>query len=222
MSLQLSRDGAQLFAALLDAAQLTSILEAVSGLPQHKAGVRLKGIEALNPFLASDGCIGRLAASVLEKECVPVRAILFDKTENSNWSLAWHQDRTIAVEERIDVQGFGPWSIKDGMHHVEPPFDLLASLLTMRIHLDDVPDTNAPLLIAKGSHKLGRIVLEDIPKVVEGSDTYVCTAHAGDVWVYSTPVLHASKSADVPGRRRVLQVDYAAACLPDGLRWAGI
>jgi hypothetical protein len=45
----------------------------------------------------------------------------------------------------IDVDGFGPWSVKSGMDHVKPPFDLLASMVTVRVHLDAVPLTNVPL-----------------------------------------------------------------------------
>jgi len=53
--------------------------------------------------------------------------------------LGWHQGRTIVVKQRIEVNGFGPWSIKSGMMHVEPPFDLLARMLTLRVLLDPVP-----------------------------------------------------------------------------------
>jgi hypothetical protein len=35
-------------------------------------------------------------------------------------------------------------------------------------------------------------------------------------------VLHASARAENLGRRRVLQVDFAASELPSGLAWAGI
>ena len=45
---------------------------------------------------------------------------------------------------------------------------------------------------------------------------------AGDVWVYSTPILRASDRASPPTRRRVLQVDYADFELPAGLRWLGV
>jgi hypothetical protein len=64
----------------------------------------------------------------------------------------WHQDRTIVVRERIKVDGFGPWSIKDGLLHVAPPYDMLARMVTLRVHLDAVPESNAPLLIVPGSH----------------------------------------------------------------------
>jgi signal transduction histidine kinase len=46
-----------------------------------------------------------------------------------------------------------------------------------------------------------------------------CLADAGDVWVYRTPILHASDRAANGRRRRVLQVDYSGDDLPDGLSW---
>jgi hypothetical protein len=42
----------------------------------------------------------------------PVRSIYFDKTPETNWMVAWHQDLTLSVRDRIDVAGFGPWSVE--------------------------------------------------------------------------------------------------------------
>ena len=72
---------------------------------------------------------------MLGEGCRPVRAILFDKTAAADWALGWRQDRTIAVKERVRVDGFGTWSIKSGMLHVEPPFELLSGMVTLRIHM---------------------------------------------------------------------------------------
>jgi hypothetical protein len=49
----------------------------------------------------------------------------------------------------------------------------------------------------------------------------VCCAEAGDIWLYTTPILHASEPASVPGHRRVLQLDFACDELPGGLQWLG-
>lgn len=108
------------------------------------------------------------------------------------------------------------------MPHVAPPIDLLERMLTIRIHLDDVSTDNAPLLIAPGSHRLGRIAEDEIASVVQRCGVRECLAAAGDVWLYATPILHASDASRKPGRRRVLQVDYAAEELPGGLEWLGI
>ncbi|AHE53813.1 hypothetical protein [Sphingomonas sanxanigenens] len=95
-------------------------------------------------------------------------------------------------------------------------------MATLRVHLDDVPDTNAPLLIAPGSHRFGIVAEPDIDRVVQACGQFACLAEPGDVWAYATPILHASSAAAVPRRRRVLQVDYAAFDLPGGLEWLGI
>ena len=118
------------------------------------------------------------------------------------------------------MPGFGPWTLKHGMIHVEPPFELLAAMVTLRVHLDPVPASNAPLRIAPGSHRLGRIPAGEIDEAVRRCGEAQCLADAGDVWLYATPILHASEVASQPLRRRVLQIDYAADELPGGLRWA--
>ena len=217
----LQRDGAARHEGAA-AGMLAFLRSALAHLPPDRAGVRIAGLEALRPSLMPDGAIGAVAAAALGPGCRAVRAILFDKTAALNWSLPWHQDRTISVAERLEVDGFGPWTVKRGLHHVAPPFDLLARMVTLRVHLDDVPATNAPLLVAPGSHRRGRVPVDGIETVVRDHGVRACLATAGDVWMYATPILHASGSAARPARRRVLQVDYAAEVLPGGLRWSGV
>jgi ectoine hydroxylase-related dioxygenase (phytanoyl-CoA dioxygenase family) len=202
--------------------RLLGMLGWTTHLPSDQAGLRLRGVEGLAPLLAPGGDIGRCAASALGDGCRPVRAILFDKTAATNWTLGWHQDRTIAVTERVSVGGFETWSIKSGMLHVEPPFELLSGMVTLRVHIDPVPASNAPLLIAPGSHKLGRIPEQDVREVVQRCGTVACLAEPGDIWLYATPILHASEAASAPMHRRVLQVDFSVGQLPGGLQWLGI
>lgn len=216
------REGAQLFRAALLGAQLSELERTLADQARDHAGVRLSGIPELRPCLSPTGPVGYVAASILGPECLPVRAILFDKNADQNWSLGWHQDRTIAVRQRIDIDGFAPWSVKSGMVHVEPFFDLLAGMVIVRVHLDAVPETNTPLLVAPGSHKRGRIPTSEIPEVVRQCGIITCLAAAGDIWLYATPILHASDAPSQPLPRRVLQIDYAVAQLPGGLEWLGV
>ena len=220
--LTFQHDGAQLFRRALTSDRVHELGAALSHLPPDHAGLRLRGIDALAPFLVASGDVGSCAASVLGEACRPVRAILFDKTAATNWALGWHQDRTIAVKERIPVDDFDIWSIKSGMQHVEPPFALLSGMVTLRVHIDPVPASNAPLLIAPGSHKLGRIPEDEVRDVVRRCDTVACLADAGDLWLYATPILHASDAATSPMHRRVLQLDFAVSELPGGLEWLGV
>lgn len=220
MTLSLERDGAELLAgAILDALDR---LETLVRNLDVRAGQRLNQLPGLSDLLAPQGAVGRHVAKRLGPEAKPVRALLFDKTADNNWGLAWHQDRTIAVRERIEVAGFGPWTIKSGMPHVAPPIEILARMITVRVHLDPVPVDNAPLLIAPGSHRLGIVAEAKIDKAVKRCGTVACLAQPADLWLYSTPILHASPSARKPLRRRVLQVDYAVLGLPGGLQWLGI
>lgn len=202
--------------------ELPSIAAALAQVPADRAGVRIAGNAALASLLAVKGAIGGIAARALGEGCRPVRAVLFDKSEATNWALGWHQDRTICVRERIETPGFGPWTVKAGLHHVEPPFALLADMVTLRVHLDPVDADNAPLLIAPGSHRTGRVPVEAVPSVVEDHGVAVCLAEPGDVWLYATAILHASDAAVRPIRRRVLQVDFSADPLPNGLEWLGV
>lgn len=218
--LQLARDGAErLPGAARDA---MAKLMVIAGRTDVAAGVRLQGDPELADVLGSGGVIGRIAIARQGPEARPVRAILFDKSPQTNWGLGWHQDRTIVVRARRDVPGFGPWTVKRGMLHVAPPIELLERMLTIRVHLDDVPADNAPLLIAPGSHRLGRIAENEIGATVQKCGVRECLAEIGDVWLYATPILHASDAARSPGRRRVLQVDYSAEPLPGGLEWLGV
>ena len=195
---------------------------ALKALPDDVAGSRITDHPALGTLLTTHAPIGALAAEMLGPAARPVRAILFDKNPSTNWSLGWHQDRTICVRERRSVEGFGPWTSKQRIPHVEPPFALLSRMMTLRVHLDDVPHGNGPLLVAPGSHLLGRISESEVDRIVARCGIIECLAEAGDVWIYATPILHASKRSIVDGRRRVLQVDYSADALPGGLEWLGL
>jgi hypothetical protein len=220
--LTLNDDGAQLFAQALDEGACGRLEIALAALPTSRPGVRIGKGRQLQPFLGAAGPIGEIAASVLGEQSRPVRAILFDKTAERNWALGWHQDRTIVVEERIDTEGYGPWTVKSGLIQVEPPFELLERMVTLRVHLDAVDERNAPLRIVPGSHRLGRLPEAEIGRVVTTFGERLCLAERGDVWLYATSIVHASLAADPPRRRRVLQIDFSADPTPGPLAWRGV
>ena len=218
--LDFDADGAALHPGA--ALPLLPALDAIADrAPRDRAGTRLHDDPALAALLNA-GPLHAIAADAIGSTARAVRAILFDKSPAVNWALGWHQDRTIVVQERHDVPGFGPWSVKAGLQHVEPPFDVIAAMVTLRVHLDDVPADNAPLLIAPGSHRLGRVSEAAIDDVATCGDSIACLARRGDVWAYATSIVHASASSGRAGRRRVVQIDYAASDLPAPLAWRGV
>lgn len=217
--LALDSDGARLFAAVLDEDQLGR-LEALDDAGQP--GIRLyAALMPIGDMLGRCGALGALAGSLLGAGTRPVRAILFDKRGDMNWVLGLHQDRTIAVRERRDVKGYGPWSVKAGQVHVQPPQHVIDRMITLRVHLDDVDADNAPLVILRGSHARGLLTEAEIAALAAHGTSYRCLARRGDVWAYRTAIVHGSDTVRLTGRRRrVLQVDWSAEALPAGLEWA--
>jgi hypothetical protein len=108
-------------------------------------------------LISGRGPLGMLADQSAGRAARPVRVLFFDKTTSVNWAVPWHQDRTVAVKQRVDMAGFGPWSIKDGVTHVEPPVAILEHMLTLRVFVDDCGEDNGPLEVVKGSHRFGRL-----------------------------------------------------------------
>ena len=213
--LSLERDGAKRFRGL--ASDRLSALEPLftEGL---RAGRRLKSTDELVEIVGERSPISRQVAERLGASARVVRAIAFDKRLGDNWSLGWHQDRTICVKARPEITGFRAWGRKQGLWHVQPPFSIIANMITARIHLDPVDARNAPLRIALGSHRMGPVEDRNATKRATELPEFQCCADAGDVWLYATPILHASARASGHGRR-VLQLDFAAVDLPSPLEW---
>lgn len=221
LPLSFDRDGVARHACVAIPA-LAALEAAMSGIVANRAGVRLHGVANLTELLTANWPLAAPAALRLGAAATPVRAVLFDKSPGVNWALGWHQDRTVAVRARADLAGWGPWSVKASIQHVEPPFAIIERMVTLRIHLDPVPSDNAPLIIAPGSHRLGRIAEPDIDSAVQRCGSVACLAERGDIWAYATSILHASAASTGHAHRRVLQVDYAAGPLPPPLQWLGI
>ena len=152
----------------------------------------------------------------------PVRGLLFDKTPQANWKVGWHQDRSIAVAGRgdADVPGFGPWSTKAGVTHVQPPVELLERMITIRLHLDDCGPDNGPLRVVPGSHRDGILSPADVLRVPRERGDVACLVPRGGALLMRPLLLHASSAATAPRHRRVVHIEYAGADLAVGLEWA--
>ena len=169
---------------------------------------------------ATSGAASELACAVLGAGAQPVRAILFDKRPEANWPVAWHQDVTVAVRERREVEGYGPWSVKAGVPHVQPPAAVLERMVTVRLHLDDCPPSNGALRVVAGSHRPGKRTPAGVREAVRAGRHVTCAARAGDAVLMRPLLLHSSAPSEAPRHRRVVHVEYASAPLAGGLGWA--
>lgn len=149
----------------------------------------------------------------------PVRAIYFDKSPGRNWLVAWHQDLTIAVTHEAEAPGFGPWSRKDGLIHVQPPVEILENMLTLRLHLDDADESNGALRLIAGSHAFGRLSPAASDQLRTTLPEVTCRAGRGDALLMRPLTLHASGRSVSDRRRRILHLEYAGLDLPCGLNW---
>ena len=134
---------------------------------------------------------------------------LFNKPAGSSWSLPWHQDRTIAMETRIDDPAYSKWSRKDGAWYCEPPISDLKRMCFAHILLDDVTADNGPMEIALGSHIHSRVGRADIKSVIGQSRLEACTGQAGDVVILKYLILHRSRRSLLKKPRRTLRVDFS-------------
>ena len=168
--------------------------------------------------LSRSSAIRQLVIPALGEDCFAARAILFNKTADSNWKVSWHQDVVIAVKERVDVGGYGPWSIKDGVSHVRPPVAVLEKMLAVRLHLDDCGEDNGPLRVLPGTHTRG--VLSDAEIVTMSKDEeFVCSVKRGDAILDAPLVLHASSPARISKGRRVIHIEFGSGALAPPLQW---
>jgi ectoine hydroxylase-related dioxygenase (phytanoyl-CoA dioxygenase family) len=168
--------------------------------------------------LAASKPVREIVELVLGPKCFAVRGIFFNKTIESNWKVVWHQDLTIAVRQRKQVKGFGPWSTKAGVLHVQPPAEVLSAMLAIRLHLDESGPDNAPLRVIGGSHKEGRLSADQIAGWEKGN-CEVCTVLRGGALLMRPLLLHASSICALPKPRRVIHFEFASCDLPDGLDW---
>jgi ectoine hydroxylase-related dioxygenase (phytanoyl-CoA dioxygenase family) len=223
------RDGFAIIPSVIPRERVAELIDAVHGIGTEtgvrgKAGAtyavrRLCEIVPAARRLSTSAEIRSLIEPFLGTSARVVRSLLFDKNPAANWKVPWHQDLTIAVRERREVEGFGPWSVKAGVVHVQPPVRVLAGMLTVRLHLDDCGPENGPLRVLPGSHKLGVLDAAAIADARSRITEATCTVGAGGVVLMRPLLLHASAPATVAGHRRVIHLEFAAADLPGGLEW---
>lgn len=190
-------------------------------LDPGKAGVRNieKKSDYIRRLCCSDAVIS-LASRYLSSRPKLVRAIYFNKTSTNNWLVSWHQDRTVAVSRKFTADDWGPWSVKDGVHHVQPSVEVLEKTITLRLHLDDANEENGCLMVMPCSHKQGLLAPSEIHAIVVSREPFMCCANAGDILVMKPHLLHASSKATEPTNRRVLHMEFSSFELPNGISWA--
>ena len=143
-----------------------------------------------------------------------VKAIYFDKPALSNWFVSFHQDLSIAVNKKAAVPGYNNWTQKNDQYNVQPPAEILESVYTIRIHLDDCTKENGALFVIPGSHKYG------ISRNVAIGTEFACEVKKGGIMIMQPLLWHASRKSTIDRNRRVLHLEFCNQPLPEPIDWA--
>lgn len=202
---------------------LDRLLEEINELAPRRgrAGVR-HGLK-LGPIaeFARQHALMDLTHSVLGRDAFPFRATLFDKSQSANWLVVWHQDKALPLQYRRDLDGWGPWSIKEGIEYAHASTAALSQVLALRVSLDDSTAENGPLRVLPGTHRLG-VLTDDAVHVLSAERPPVdCIVAKGGVLAMRPLLIHSSSKSRTDEPRRVLHIEYAASdSIADPLRLA--
>ena len=154
---QIAQNGFAVIPGVLLPRDVSRTLSALASweMKRSRAGIRHILSHSAVTELALDSRLLGLAQEVLGPSAIPFRATLFDKSQTANWLVVWHQDTALPLRKRVDTPGWGPWSIKDGVHHAHAPACALEQVLALRLHLDDSTVQSGPLRVLPGTHTLG-------------------------------------------------------------------
>ncbi len=146
------------------------------------------------------------------------KALYFDKPENENWYVTWHQDVPINVAEKIETPGYESWTHKKGIHSVCPPEKVLHSIVTIRVHLDDTHEHNGALKVVSGAFKK-RFSDSEISTITNNCSPSTCLVQEGGALLMKPLLLHASSKSRTQKKRRVIHLEFTSTELPRNLDW---
>jgi ectoine hydroxylase-related dioxygenase (phytanoyl-CoA dioxygenase family) len=214
----LDEAGYALLPALLQTGHLDEVAESLEPWLQGAVGSRNLLTQPHCRDMAALLKTRLVEAGLLDAASVAVQCTLFDKTADKNWLVALHQDTSIPASTR-SPDAVMSIAIKEGEPYVQPSVEVLASLLAVRVHLDDCGVDAGPLRVVPGSHRAGRLGDAEARALRDLHGEVTCTAARGDALAMRPLLLHASSRARAPVRRRVLHFLFGPARLPHGLVW---
>ena len=150
------------------------------------------------------------------KDYFITKSIYFDKPEKSNWFVAFHQDLTISVNKKIEIENFENWTVKQNQFAVQPPAAILEKNFTIRIHIDKTTKENGALKVINNSHSKGIFRVENL----EIENETICEVEKGGIMIMKPLLFHASNKTTNNERRRVIHIEFSNQELPSELEWS--
>ena len=190
---------------------LDRVLDEIICLSPRRSRAGVRHALGLDPITKIERCpqLIDLVSAVLGPACFPFRATLFEKTQEANWLVVWHQDIAPPLRERQDIQGWGPWSVKEEVTYAHTPPAALSQVLALRIHFDDSTGVNGPLRVLPASHQLGVLSDDQTHELAARVAPIDCVVSKGGVIAMRPLVVHSSSKSHGETPRRVLHIEYA-------------
>lgn len=220
MSDQFEEQGYIIVKPLLSVSECNDVIRHIDELNNESAGTR---------NLLQAGWCSDLAALLRNRisniwpalgNMVTFQCTLFDKSEEQNWLVPFHQDLSIPVREKVDSPEISGWSVKEGVIYAQPPVEFLEKLVAVRLQLDASGAGDGPLRVIPGSHNSGRIDSQQVAVERASQHEMLCEVEQGGVLIMRPLLLHASSKATNSGfRRRVLHFGFGPSNLPNDLQW---
>jgi ectoine hydroxylase-related dioxygenase (phytanoyl-CoA dioxygenase family) len=177
----------------------------------------LKHIPELQPLIFTAN-FKNILLGLNGEDCFLTKAIYFDKPEKSNWFVAYHQDLSISVSNKKETTGYQNWTKKRGQIGVQAPKEILESIFTIRIHLDDTNEQNGALKVIPKSHSNGILRLDSLN--LESKQETFCSVEKGGIMLMKPLLFHASNRSTGNRQRRVIHLEFSNRELAEELDWA--
>ena len=167
--------------------------------------------------LIFNNVLKEILESIFGKEYFVVKSIYFDKPEESNWFVGYHQDLTISVDKKLELEDFSNWTVKQNQYSVQPSDEVLKNICTVRIHLDDTNEENGALKVIPNSHH--EVIRLDTFDFKNKKETF-CNVPKGGIMIMKSLLFHASNKTTNKERRRVIHLEFSNKNLPNELSWS--
>jgi len=176
----------------------------------------IKNIPELTDLVFNEKLIA-LISNLSKSDYFLTKAIYFDKPSDSNWFVAYHQDLSISVDKKVNLENYVNWTFKKGLYGVQPPIQILKDTITIRIHFDDTDKYNGALKVIPKSHLNGIIRADS--KGWEIENEIICDVKKGGVMLMKPLTLHASNRTTNKKPRRVIHLELNKNKLDKPLNW---
>ena len=224
--IELEENGYSVLSDLYSDAELVRISTCLQNAEENSSFLKTNNLFAIRQLFKNVPELGELLfnkklseliSNLSQSEYFLTKAIYFDKPSESNWFVAYHQDLSISVDKKADLENYVNWTFKKSQNGVQPPIHILNDTITIRIHLDDTDKNNGALRVIPKSH-LNGIVRSD-SKEWNIRNEFVCEVKKGGVMLMKPLTLHASNKTTNGKKRRVIHLEINKHQLAAPLKW---